>query len=130
MRKRHISRVSGNAPDVAAGGLSLTNAVTVEITSEDETHPIECALEARGTRGWRAAEPGPQLIRLLFDEPQELKRIGLVFEETEFQRTQEFTLAGRGITESPSEKSFVSSGTLALRAQYVRPRITTSNSQM
>jgi len=64
---------------------------TVEITSEDETHPIECALQLGETRGWRAAEAGPQSIRLLFDQPQKLKRIG-VFEETETQRTQEFVL--------------------------------------
>jgi len=64
---------------------------TVEITSEDETHPIECALQLGETRGWRAAEAGPQSIRLLFDLPQKLKRIG-VFEETETQRTQEFVL--------------------------------------
>ena len=65
---------------------------TVEITSEDETHPIECALQLGETRGWRAAEAGPQSIRLLFDQPQKLKRIWLVFEETETQRTQEFVL--------------------------------------
>ena len=64
---------------------------TVEITSEDETHPIECALQLGETRGWRAAEAGAQSIRLLFDLPQKLKRIG-VFEETETQRTQEFVL--------------------------------------
>lgn len=43
-------------------------------------------------QGWRAAEPGAQTIRLLFDEPQELKRISLVFEENEMTRTQEFIL--------------------------------------
>jgi hypothetical protein len=55
---------------------------TVEITSEDEAYPIECALQEGERRGWRAAEAGPQIIRLLFDQPQRLKRIGLVFEET------------------------------------------------
>jgi len=33
------------------------------------------------------AEPGPQIIRLLFDQPQKLKRIWLVFEETETRHT-------------------------------------------
>jgi len=73
-------------------GLDLANLATVEITSEDEAHPIECALQLGETRGWCAAEPGPQVIRLLFDQPQKLKRIWLDFEETETQRTQEFTL--------------------------------------
>jgi hypothetical protein len=44
------------------------------------------------TRGWRAADPGIQQVRLLFDRPQELKRISLVFEEEEAARTQEFVL--------------------------------------
>jgi hypothetical protein len=44
------------------------------------------------TRGWRAANTGTQTIRLLFDQPQKLRRISLVFEETEIARTQEFVL--------------------------------------
>jgi len=43
-------------------------------------------------RGWRAADSGTQTIRLIFDEPQRLTRIALVFEETETERTQEFVL--------------------------------------
>jgi hypothetical protein len=64
----------------------------VEVTSEDEANPIECALQLGEKRGWRAAEAGVQIIRLLFDQPQNLKRIWLAFEETETQRTQEFVL--------------------------------------
>jgi hypothetical protein len=33
-----------------------------------------------------------QTIRLLFDEPQELRRISLVFKEDEMMRTQEFVM--------------------------------------
>jgi hypothetical protein len=43
-------------------------------------------------RGWRAADSGTQTIRLIFDEPQKLTRISLVFEESETERTQEFVL--------------------------------------
>jgi hypothetical protein len=43
-------------------------------------------------QGWCAAHSGRQTIRLVFDEPQRLTRISLVFEETETQRTQEFVL--------------------------------------
>jgi len=42
--------------------------------------------------GWRAANPGTQTIRLIFDEPQKLRRIWLVFEDSENARTQEFVL--------------------------------------
>ena len=72
--------------------IDLANIGMVEITSEDEGYPIEHALQLGETRGWCAAEPGPQIIRILFDHPQKLKRIWLVFEEIEIQRTQEFVL--------------------------------------
>ena len=42
--------------------------------------------------GWLAGEAGEQTIRLLFDEPQLLKHIHLVFEENRRERTQEFVL--------------------------------------
>jgi len=64
----------------------------VEVTSEEENYPIESALLARKTQGWRASRPGAQTIRLVFDEPQRLKRIALVFEENDTRRTQEFVL--------------------------------------
>jgi hypothetical protein len=43
-------------------------------------------------RGWRAAAPGSQTIRLVFDQPQRLKCISLVFDENDTARTQEFVL--------------------------------------
>jgi len=92
MRKRLISPMPHDRLPFDGTGLDLANLATVEITSEDEAHPIECALQLGETRGWCAAEPGPQVIRLLFDQPQKLKRIWLDFEETETQRTQEFAL--------------------------------------
>lgn len=64
----------------------------VEITSEEKDHPVESAFTSGEARGWRAAEPGPQTIRLMFDQPQTLKQISLLFEENEISRTQEFVL--------------------------------------
>ena len=92
MRKRLIFPIPNDDVPFDSGGLDLAQVEMVEITSEDEAHPIECALQLGRRRGWRAGEPGPQTIRLLFDQPQKLKRIWLVFEETEIQRTQEFVL--------------------------------------
>jgi hypothetical protein len=74
------------------GWLNLESTASVEVTSEDNTFPIESALLRQEKGGWRAAEPGVQMIRLIFDEPQRLERISIVFEETETERTQEFTL--------------------------------------
>ena len=53
---------------------------------------MESALVAGEMRGWRASDSGTQTIRLIFDEPQRITRIALVFEETETERTQEFVL--------------------------------------
>jgi hypothetical protein len=76
----------------AEGSLDIERAAVVEVTSEEKDCPIESAFISGDTRGWRAAEPGPQTIRLIFDQPQSLKLISLVFEEKETARTQEFVL--------------------------------------
>ena len=70
----------------------METAASVESTSEDIAFPIEAALLWRDRGGWRAAEPGLQTIRLIFDDPQRLRHIRIAFEETEIHRTQEFTL--------------------------------------
>ncbi len=72
--------------------LDLEEIARVEVTSEDPNFPIESALATREGPGWRATEPGEQVIRILFDNPGPLRRIRLEFSETDVQRTQEFTL--------------------------------------
>jgi len=64
----------------------------VEVTSEENGYPIESALLGTENGGCRAAISGTQTIRLIFDEPQNLKRIWLVFGDSENTRTQEFVL--------------------------------------
>jgi hypothetical protein len=64
----------------------------VEVTSEGLDFPIESALAAQSGRGWRAAENGEQIIRIVFDKPTRLRRIRLEFSEIGIERTQEFTL--------------------------------------
>lgn len=76
----------------AEGWLDVERAAIVEITSEDKNYPVESAFVSGEAPGWRAAEPGPQTIRLVFDQPQRLKRVSLEFEEKEAARTQEFVL--------------------------------------
>ena len=58
-----------------------------EVTSEDPTHPIESGLLAGSASGWRAAHAGAQTVRLLFDQPQPIKRIYLEFREDELAHT-------------------------------------------
>ena len=72
--------------------LDLEQLAQVEISSEDAEHPIESALIQNNASGWRANEPGKQTIRLVFDKPQNITRIQLLFEESSHERTQEFVL--------------------------------------
>jgi len=123
MRKRLVTPIPHSRVPLDEGGLDIASLGLVEITSEDKACPIEFALQPGKKEGWRAAEPGPQIIRLLFDQPQRLKRIWLVFEETEIQRTQEFVLRwspDRG----RSRKLSASNGISVHPGQYERVRTT------
>jgi uncharacterized protein (DUF736 family) len=93
MRKTIVRPESVNPrPNAQEEWLDLEKSAAVEVTSEDPNYPIESALAGREGSGWRAAEKGKQVIRLVLDKPRELRRIRLEFSETENSRTQEFTL--------------------------------------
>jgi hypothetical protein len=77
-------------PPTADGWLDLQEIASAVISSEDPLHPFENALLKEG--GWRAAAPGPQVIRLNFDAPQSIRRIRVEFREEHRERAQEFAL--------------------------------------
>ena len=92
MRKRIIPSAGEGTPPSGEDWLNLEDLAEVEVTSEDPAHPVESALVPGDTGGWRAAGPGEQTIRLLFAQPQPLRRIFLEFVEPSVERTQEFVL--------------------------------------
>jgi hypothetical protein len=92
MRKRLIDSTPESIRTRGEGWLDIESAAVAEVTSEDPDCPVESAFVSGDARGWRAAAPGSQTIRLVFDQPQRLKCISLVFEENETARTQEFVL--------------------------------------
>jgi len=92
VRKSEITRIPQDAPLRDQAWMDVDRIASVEVSSERSDYPIESALLLEGKRGWRAANPGAQTIRLVFDEPQKLRRILLVFEDTENSRTQEFVV--------------------------------------
>ena len=92
MRKRLITPIRYAAPVAEPQWLELDRAAAVEVTSEETRHPIEGALVRDDKRGWRASEAGTQTMRLIFDQPQNIERIELTFDENESARTQEFVL--------------------------------------
>jgi hypothetical protein len=92
MRKRFIPSTPETVRSHGEGWLDLERGAVVEVTSEEKDFPVESALALGQTRGWRAAMPGTQTVRLVFDQPQRLRHISLVFEEEQTARTQEFLL--------------------------------------
>jgi hypothetical protein len=102
MRKRVIE--SSRTPEPPESKwLNLEELASVEVTSENPAHPIECALASgsyTGT-GWRAGRAGEQTIRLIFDQPQKIERIRLGIVEPDVERAQEFVLRW-----SADDKSF------------------------
>ena len=92
MIKRIIGQEIQNLPTPNQDWLNLDILAQVEVSSEDAGHPIESSLIPGNDVGWRAAESGPQTVRLVFDQPQRIRRIQLKFHEDEFERTQQFVL--------------------------------------
>ena len=80
--------------------LDLEHSARVEVSSEDADYPVEAALLGGPGPGWRAAGPGPQTLRLIFDAPRPLRRVWLRFTMSATEpgfgagaaRTQEFVL--------------------------------------
>jgi hypothetical protein len=94
MRKQIINPSMQDSSLADERWLNLEHLARVEVTSEKPEHPIESALIPSTGSGWRAARPGEQTIRVLFDESQKVRRIQLVFHEDQRARTQEFVLRG------------------------------------
>jgi len=92
MRKRIIDPVQQKTASLEGDWLNVEGLAEVEITSEDAAHPIEAALVSGHASGWRAAGPGKQTIRLLFAQPQRIRRIWLNFVEPQRERMQEYVL--------------------------------------
>ena len=96
MRKSIVSlsktSSSPSSDSALAQGLDIAQIASVEISSEDAQHPFENALQGGKGGGWKAADPGPQVIRLNFDHPQSIRRIRVEFREQTRERSQEFAL--------------------------------------
>lgn len=92
MRKHIVNPTQPNSSGTSEEWLNLEEIAQVEVSSEDPQYPIESAFQHGESPGWRASQPGKQTIRLLLDEPKDLRRIWLRFSESQVERTQQFTL--------------------------------------
>ena len=98
MRKSVLGTATALEPVKDYEWLDLEYIARVEVTTEDPVFPIEAALNLKDSaNGWRAATPGEQKIRILFDGPTLIHLIHLQFSEPVAERTQEFTLRWSGV---------------------------------
>lgn len=92
MRKAVLTHATLDPRPALDTWFDLERIASAELSSEDPLHPFENAVRGRDLGGWRAASPGPQIIRVSFDEPRNVRRIRLEFCERG-QRSQEFCLS-------------------------------------
>ncbi len=93
MRKNVLPSSNASTNSAPSGGwFNLDGIAVAEISSEDPAHPFESALDETTEVGWRAAHPGPQLIRLKFDTPQLIRRLRLVIKDNSAERSQELAV--------------------------------------
>ena len=96
MLRKHIVKVPLSHPVPQPGEMDIAATATVQVTSEDPTHPIEHVFDHRrgpGGSRWVAAEPGEQTLILAFDTPQIIHQTIVEVEEPEVSRTQELQLS-------------------------------------
>lgn len=104
MRKKILAHDVDALSPKAQPWLDLERLAQVEVTSENPAYPVEAALLLGESSGWRASQSGEQRLRLIFDQPQTLKRIYLVFDEQAWERTQELVLRWSPQGNSPSQE--------------------------
>ena len=105
MRKRILTAEARGPMKADSNWIDVGRLAQAEITSEDAEFPIESALIPGMGNGWRAADAGKQTIRLVFDEPQKIRKIHLQFREPSGgERMQEFVLSWIPIGGQPARE--------------------------
>ena len=78
------------------GAIPIASVATLQVTSEQAEHPIDHVFDdSRGPGGsrWIAEGPGEQMVILVFDRAQTIRRIAVEVEELAVSRTQELSVS-------------------------------------
>ncbi len=103
--------------------LDVLELAEVRSSSEDALFPLANLFAAAPSRGWRAAEPGPQTIVLRFRQPQTIARIRLHAIDRSSERTQTITFrAGSGADPGPDASSGETAREIARLTFEFQPR--------
>ena len=95
LRKQVIPR--GPVEPASFGGeIPVAKVATVQVSSEQASHPIDNVFDNRrgpGGSRWIADGAGEQTLILVFDSPQAIRTVSLEVEEPSVSRTQELTVS-------------------------------------
>jgi hypothetical protein len=95
LRKQIIPRPPVEAASLE-GQILVAEVATVQVTSEQASHPIDNVFDNRrgpGGSRWVADQPGEQTLVLVFDSPQTIRQVSLEVEELSVSRTQELSVS-------------------------------------
>jgi hypothetical protein len=95
LRKQIIPRPPVEAASLE-GQIPVAEVATVQVTSEQASHPIDNVFDNRrgpGGSRWVADRPGEQTLILVFDSPQTIRQVSLEVEELSVSRTQELSVS-------------------------------------
>jgi hypothetical protein len=96
LRKQIIPRPPVEAAPPLEGQIPVAEVATVQVTSEQASHPIDNVFDNRrgpGGSRWVADGPGEQTLILVFDSPQTIRQVSLEVEELSVSRTQELSVS-------------------------------------
>ena len=86
-------KVIGKTARTEEGWTDLSQCAAFEVTSEEPGSPLENA-STPDARKWIAATPGEQVIRITFDEPQNISKIFLLFEDLQIHGAKSLVYRG------------------------------------
>jgi hypothetical protein len=121
-------KVIGKTARTEDGWSDLSQCAAFEVTSEEPGSPLENALTPDAKK-WIAATPGEQVVRITFDEPQNISKIFLLFEETANARSQEFVLLWQQVGQPQCRRSCGSSSNSAHQRPLPKAKTSTSPSK-
>ena len=93
MWKTILGREDHSATSSSNKSFAVEAIAGIAVTSEADDAPVESVLYPDRETGWRAGEPGRQIVRVTFGRPTNIRHIQLTFRESQLTRTQEFTLS-------------------------------------
>jgi hypothetical protein len=92
MRKTILGNQNENSSHLSDQWFGIDAIAGIGVTSEAKEAPVESVFDPNSETGWRAGNAGLQVVQITLSEPKTIRRIQLEFRESQFERTQEFTL--------------------------------------